>query len=333
MLYPLKFRPILKEKIWGGQGLERYGKITGGQTRIGESWELSAQGGDVSVVSEGALADNDLNDLVEVYMGDLVGDAVYERFGNRFPLLFKLIDAQDRLSIQVHPDDDTAWERHRDSGKTEMWYVLEAAAGAVLTLGFNKQVTPEDLQQRLQRHTLPEVLCRVPVQKGDVAFIPAGLVHAVDKGIVLAEIQQNSDLTYRLFDYDRLDAQGQPRELHVEQALEVIRYEKNRQPLTRHTPVMNGAVNLVQCPCFTTNLLCFNRTIERDYALLDSFVVYMCIEGLCTLATATGNVTLTKGETVLLPAVIDDVRLLPHSSEVRLLEVYIPTESACPSEH
>ncbi|MCM1035496.1 MAG: class I mannose-6-phosphate isomerase [Paludibacter sp.] len=323
MLYPLKFQPILKEKIWGGKRLKIYGKSFADQQSIGESWELSAQGNDVSVVAEGVLSENDLNELVEVYMGDLVGDAVYERYGNQFPLLFKFIDAEDRLSIQVHPDDDTAWERHHDSGKTEMWYVLDADPGATLTLGFARDSSKEDLQQHLADNSLSDILCKIPVRQSDVAFIPAGLVHAVDQGVVLAEIQQTSDLTYRLFDYNRLDAQGCPRELHQEVALDVIRYTKNAQPLVNYQAMSNGAVNLVQCEWFTTNLICFNRTIERDYTLLDSFVVYMCVEGQCALHTEVGDVSLRKGETVLLPAIINDVRLIPSSPEVRLLEVYV----------
>lgn len=326
MLYPLKFYPILKDKIWGGQKLEKYGKQTEVQKRVGESWELSAQGNDISVVSEGILKGNDLNDLLEVYMGDLVGETVYERFGNRFPLLFKLIDAAERLSIQVHPDDDTAWERHRDSGKTEMWYVLEAEPGATLTLGFNQELDRDSFLEHVHKDTLPEVLCTVPVQSGDVVFIPAGLVHAVDKGIMLAEIQQTSDLTYRIFDYNRVDNEGNLRPLHLDEALDVLCYEKNNVPLINKSPIMNGVVNLVQCPYFITNLLCFNRLVERDYALLDSFVVYMCVEGQCTLETEAGVVPFVKGETVLLPAIINDVRLIPISSEVRLLEVYIGTD-------
>lgn len=323
MLYPLKFHPILKEKIWGGQVLKQYGKPVNEGQNIGESWELVDYNQDISVVSDGALEENDLSDLLEVYMGDLVGDAVYERFGNRFPLLFKFINAEDRLSIQVHPDDDTAWERHRDSGKTEMWYVLEAQPGATLVLGFSQDVTKEQFLQHVNNGTLSDVLSEVPVRQGDVAFIPSGLVHAVGKGVVLAEIQETSDLTYRIFDYNRKDAQGNLRPLHLENALDVIRYEKNPQPFVPATPVMNGATNLVQCPWFTTNILSFNRIVERDYAPLDSFVVYMCIEGQCVIETDSAPVSLSKGETVLLPAVINDVRLCPQSPEVRLLEVYI----------
>lgn len=322
-LYPLKFRPILKQKLWGGVDLAAYGKPLGALQNVGESWDISACGDDVSVVSEGFLADNDLNDLVEVYMGDLVGDAVYEKFGNYFPLLFKFIDAHDNLSIQVHPDDDTAWERHQANGKTEMWYVLEAQEGAKLTLGFRNECDKETLLQAVAAHQLTQIVQEVPVKKGDVAFVPAGLVHAIGRGVVLVEIQQTSDLTYRIYDYNRIDANGKKRDLHLSQAVDVIHYEEHKTPFVAYQPVHNGAVSLVSCPYFATNLLTFDRTIARDYALLDSFVVYMCVEGALRVETETGTTTMQKGDSVLLPAVLDDVRLVPTAPQVQLLEVYI----------
>lgn len=322
-LYPLKFKPILKEKIWGGRRLTDLGKQEEGLSNIGESWELSGYGSEVSIVENGYLAGNDLNDLVEVYMGELVGDKVYERYGNMFPLLIKLIDAGDNLSIQVHPDDETAMRQHDSLGKSEMWYALSAEENSHLVLGVRQDTDKEQLLHHLQDNTLTDLLNVVPVKQGDVAFVPAGLVHSLGKGVMVAEIQETSDLTYRLYDYDRRDDKGQPRELHVDAALNVMNTKANSRPLVDYTPRDNGAVNLVECEHFTTNLLTFNRTIERDYAPLDSFVIYMCIEGKLSLKADDTVLTLTKGETLLLPAAVADVLLQPQSATAKLLEIYI----------
>lgn len=324
MLYPLKFIPILKEKIWGGTTLAKYGKNLSGATRVGESWELSAFDDDPSVVAVGNLKENNLTELLEVYMGDLVGDHVYEKYGNYFPLLFKLIDAEDRLSLQVHPNDEVAWEKHKCSGKTEMWYVLDAQPDSTLTLGLKHPMTQTELQQSIQNGCFTDFLRTIPVHRGDVAFIPAGMLHAIGAGVQLVEIQQASDITYRLYDYERTDEDGNKRELHLDRALSVLNYSSNEQPLILYTPQLNGAVNLVSCDYFVTNLLCFNRTVERDYAPLDSFVVYCALEGECMVQTDLGNTALQMGETLLLPALCNDVRLMPSSSQVRLLEVYVP---------
>ncbi len=324
MLYPLKFIPILKERIWGGTTLAKYGKALGSSKHIGESWELSAFGEDASVVAAGALEENDLAELIEVYMGDLVGDHVYERYGNYFPLLFKLISAEDRLSLQVHPNDEVALDKHQCAGKTEMWYVLSAEPGAMLTLGLNRDSSRHELEASVEDGTFTELLRTVPVKTGDVALIPAGQLHAIGAGITVVEVQQASDITYRLYDYDRVDAHGNKRELHLADALDVLDYSENGQPLIDYTPKENGVVNLVSCEYFVTNLLCFNRPIERDYAPLDSFVVYSLLEGSCKIETDLGETSMQTGETVLLPAITNDVRLIPLAKETRLLEVYVP---------
>ncbi len=324
MLYPLKFIPILKERIWGGTTLVQYGKALGSSKHIGESWELSAFGEEASVVATGALEENDLAELIEVYMGDLVGDHVYERYGNYFPLLFKLISAEDRLSLQVHPNDKVALEKHQCAGKTEMWYVLNAEPGAMLTLGLNRDSSRNELEASIEDGSFTELLRTVPVKTGDVALIPAGQLHAIGAGITVVEVQQASDITYRLYDYDRVDDHGNKRELHLADALDVLDYSENKQPLINYAPKENGAVNLVSCEYFVTNLLSFNRTIERDYAPLDSFVVYSLLEGSCKIETDLGDTTMQKGETVLLPAITNDVRLIPQTKETRLLEVYVP---------
>lgn len=311
MLYPLKFKPQHIPKIWGS-----------------ESWQVSCYGQFVSVVSNGSLAGDTLQDLLETYMDELVGEPIYSIYGNRFPLLEKFIDAQDALSVQVHPDDMTAYDRHREWGKTEMWYVVDAAEGATLVLGFAQETDMEELQQTLAEHRLKDLLHLVPIQTGDVIFLPAGTVHALNKGVQVAEIQQSSDLTYRIYDYDRLGLDGKMRPLHIQEALEVIDYTVNEQPKIEYNAPELGSVNLIDDVHFTTNLLCFNREIGRDYALLDSFVTYMCVEGDATIRSTDCDqppIRLSKGETVLIPACLNDVQLVPLSPKVRLLETYIQT--------
>ena len=268
MLYPLKFHPILKKKIWGGERLAYKSKEH--DESIGESWEISAVEDNISVVSNGILADNDLQELIEVYMGDLVGDHIYEKFGVEFPLLIKYIDANDDLSIQVHPDDETAKERHNAYGKTEMWYIVDADKDASLVLGFNHEIDKATYLQALHQNKLMDLLNVQKVKKGESFFIPAGLVHAIGKGCLIAEIQQTSDITYRIYDYNRKDANGNTRELHTDLATDVIDYSYQPQHRVNYTPQDNQSAKLVKCPYFTTNLLEFDRDIEKEYVHLDS---------------------------------------------------------------
>ena len=306
MLYPLKFRPVVKPKIWGQ-----------------EIWVLSAQGDCLSVVENGFLADNDLSELIEIYMGDLVGDMVFEAFGNDFPLLFKFITANDKLSVQVHPDDDFAWQHHQSLGKTEMWLVTNAQPDANIILGLNQELTKEQIKTHLKQNSLHEVLNYVPVQKDDVVIIEPGTIHSLGAGVSVAEIQQSSDITYRLYDYDRRDANGNTRELHIDKALQVAQLKQIKQPKVNYSEVVNGAVNLHTCSYFTTNLLSINRTIMRDYTILDSFVVILCTEGQIIIkAEETDNVKLKAGEVCLLPAEMEEVSFITNC-KTKLLEVYI----------
>lgn len=322
MLYPLKFEPILKDKIWGGTRLNRlYGKASA-SNNLGESWELSGVENDESVVANGVLAGNTLTELIEIYMEELVGDKIFAEFGLTFPLLFKLIDANDNLSIQVHPNDDVAAERHNSYGKTEMWYVLDAKEGSELIIGFSKDCTQEEYLEALENENVEELLHKVPVKKGDVFFIPAGLVHAIGKDVLIAEIQQTSDLTYRIYDYNRTDDKGNERELHTQQALDVIQFSASKDPYVHYSTVKNEVVELVSCNYFTTNLLKFDKVVGRNYAALDSFVVYMCLEGSFELKFGNEVVSVTKGETILIPANIDEVMLVPQL-EASILEVYV----------
>ncbi len=324
-LYPLKFAPLLKERVWGGNTLNRkYNKGADTEKKIGESWELSAVQEDISVALNGFLEGNTLEDLIEVYMGDLVGEQIYEKFGHEFPLLIKLIDARDVLSIQVHPDDKIAGERHNAYGKTEMWYVLEAEEGAKLFSGFRNPTTKEEYLDHLEKGTLSCLLNEEKPVKGDVFFIPAGRVHAIGGGLVLAEIQQTSDITYRIYDWGRTGLDGKPRELHTDLAVDVIDYSAPGNYKTVVAPEQNKPTSLALCKYFTTNIINFNKAITRDYNLTDSFVIYICTEGSYDLEWDEEKMHIEKGETILIPAIMNEVKIT--SDGATILEVYINPE-------
>ncbi|MBN2787146.1 MAG: class I mannose-6-phosphate isomerase [Paludibacteraceae bacterium] len=319
MLYPLKFEPILKQRIWGGTNLKKLlHKNYADNQSIGESWELSGMLGDESVVVNGSLAGNTLNELLEVYMDELLGSKVFEKYGTTFPLLFKFIASNDDLSIQVHPSDELA-EKQGSFGKTEMWYVLDAEEGAELVLGFNQKMDKASCLAHIENNTLESVLNRVKVKKGDVFYIPAGMVHAIGKGILLIEVQQASDITYRLYDYGRIDNNGQTRQLHIQEALEAIDFENHEDAKIEYQLQKNGTTPLVSCDYFSVNLLSFDKPITKDYTDLDSFVVYMCIEGSLSVQRQGRKETIKKGETVLMP-VGSELQLLPNVKS-QLLEI------------
>lgn len=322
-IYPLKFKPIIKDPLWGGSKLRKLLNKKDATDKSGESWELSGVEGNISVVSEGFLEGNNLQEIIEVYMGDLVGQKVFDKYGTLFPLLIKFIDACDDLSIQVHPNDEVALQRHNSFGKTEMWYVMQADAGSELIAGFNKQVEKPEYLEHIQKNSLTQILNSTPVKPGDVFFMPAGRIHAIGKGILLAEIQQTSNITYRVYDYNRTDASGNPRELHTEQAVEVIDYNFYDTYKTPYIQKKNEPVNLAECKYFTTNLLELTGPIERDMQQFDTFIIYMGIEGETIIKYRNNNsVTLRKGETILVPAEISHYYLHPET-ESKLLEIYI----------
>lgn len=323
-LYPLKFTPIFKDKIWGGNKIKSLlNKDYGSLPNCGESWEISGVEGNISVVLNGYLAGNSLEELIEIYMGDLVGDQLFETFGAEFPLLIKFIDANDDLSIQVHPNDELAKERHNAFGKTEMWYVIQADQGSKLQSGFNQEVDQEKYLEKLEKTELTDILNFEEVKAGDVYFIPAGRIHAIGKGILLAEIQQTSDITYRIYDYNRRDDKGNLRELHTELALDAIDYTLYPEFKTKYESKINESVELVSCKYFTTNVLELNQMIEKDYNKLDSFVIFICLDGELLIETESGSESVQKGETILIPASVENVQLKPVSATVRLLEVYV----------
>ncbi len=323
-LYPLKFNPIFKEKIWGDQRLKKVlDKNIPEDKNIGESWEISAVQENVSVVSNGYLAGNTLQELIEVYMADLVGEKIYKQYGIEFPLLIKFIDADDVLSIQVHPGDKLAKKRHNAYGKTEMWYVIEAEEGAELISGFNRKMDKDEYLKHLENNTLPDILNNEKVKPGDVFYLPAGRIHAIGAGILLAEIQQTSDVTYRIFDWNRMGQDGKPRELHNDLAVDAIDYTYYDNYRTRYTKEKNRSSNLVQCDYFTTNILDLDEMLEKDFLTLDSFIIYMCLEGKVEIEyDEEDRMELSKGETVLIPASMDHLKFIPHP-DVKLLEVYI----------
>ena len=321
-LYPLKFRPIYKDTIWGGKKLGTILNKNINSETVGESWELSGVKNNLSVVADGFLKDNNLEELIEVYMGDLVGDKVYENFGLEFPLLIKFIDANDDLSIQVHPDDRLAEERHQSFGKTEMWYVLQNEPGATLISGFNRKLDKAVYLDYFKQGRIRELLNVEKVTSGDTYFIPAGRVHAIGKGILLAEIQQTSDITYRIYDWDRKDASGKSRELHTEQAVDAIDYNFYQDYKTKYQYSLNKTSNIVDNKYFLTNILHFNQPVDKDYNLIDSFVIYICTEGEFEIRYPEGSTKVSKGETVLLPAILKNISLIPKK-ESKILEVYI----------
>lgn len=322
-LYPLKFEPILKEKIWGGHSLSKlYGKNAGTLQNVGESWELSAVSDNLSVVNNGFLAGNNIEEIIEVYMGDITGDHVYEKFGNEFPLLIKFIEAVEILSVQVHPGNDMARERHNAHGKTEMWYILEGDSNSKIYTGFSKPVTRDEYIEALDRNTIPSLLNAEDARTGDVFFTPAGRIHAIGAGIVLIEIQQTSDITYRIYDWGRTGVNGTVRELHTYLALDAIDFSASGHNKIRVEAEENKTRILVQSEFFNTNIIRFNEQIEKDYTLIDSFVIYICTEGRFLIHWNNSTEMVTKGETVLIPAAIRDIVLEPER-ETTLLEVYI----------
>lgn len=323
-LYPLKFQSLFFDKIWGGQKIKTVlGKDFGNLPNCGESWEISGVEGKVSVVSNGFLAGNNLDELIEVYMGDLMGEKNYERFGIEFPLLVKFIDAKEDLSIQVHPNDELAKERHNAYGKTEMWYVIDSDKGARLNSGFNRKLDKEMYLRYFNEGKLLDILSFVEVEKGDVIFMPAGRVHAIGAGILVAEIQQTSDITYRIFDFDRKDANGNQRELHTDLALDAFDFEVPENYKTRYKPVANESSELVNCKYFTTNLIDFDQQVEKDSYDIDSFILYICLDGKLELVSESGVETLSKGETLLVPASIHFFVLNPVAGNAKVLEVFI----------
>ena len=322
-LYPLKFKPIFKDKIWGGDKIKTVlGKDFSPLPNCGEVWVLSGVKGNQTIVENGFLAGNELNELIEIFMDDLVGDKVFTQFGNEFPVLIKFIDAKDWLSIQVHPDDELAKKRKIGSGKTEMWYIMDSEKNSELISGFNKNLDKEKYLEIFQSKKLKEILNYEKAKKGDIFFMPSGRVHALGPGILLAEIQQTSDTTYRIYDWDRVDEKGNSRELHTEEALDAFDFNHYDSYRTEYKKEKNKTVEAVECPYFKTNIIDLTCDLEKNYIELDSFVIYVCVEGSLNVGYADGSVLMKEGDAVLIPAEISNINLFPNPVG-KLLEVYI----------
>ena len=316
-MYPLKFKPYLRTMVWGGEKIAPFKGIYTTRNRIGESWEISAVEGHVSVVDNGPLAGKSLTEVMEDYGPELVGKKVFAKTGTEFPLLIKFIDAKDNLSVQVHPDDEMAGRiRQGLKGKTEMWYVVGADKGAHLLSGLTQEITPEEYEEKVGDNTITDVLASHEIHPGDVFFLPAGRIHAIGAGAFVAEIQQTSDITYRIYDYGRLGLDGKPRELHVEQAKQAIDYTVYPDYKTEYSPVKNAETPLVECKYFTTSLFDLDKPVSKNLSALDSFVVVMCVAGKGVLVDNEGDgsvhkIEIRQGETVLIPATSSTIEFHP----------------------
>lgn len=320
--YPIKFEPILKEKIWGGEKLMNLLDKKSDKKNIGESWEISDVKGDTSIVVDGELKGKTLKELIIEYKGDLVGEKVYIQFGEKFPLLIKFIDAKTPLSIQLHPHDELAKKRHNSFGKTEMWYVMQSDKKSNLIVGFREDITSEEYLYHLKNKTLVDILNFDEVKKGDVYFIPTGRVHAIGAGVMLAEIQQTSDITYRIYDWDRVDDKGNERDLHTSEAIDAIDYKSLESYKTNYTQFQNESNLIVECPYFTTNILPILGEVSMNHSDKDSFVIYMCVKGEVAIEYSKNILKLNEGETVLIPAILKKIKIR-SANQSELLEVYI----------
>ena len=319
-LYPFKFQPIIKDKIWGGLKLQQLLHKPTTSTNAGESWEISDVEGNTSIVANGALQGKSLNYLLETHTSDLLGEKNFRQFGTKFPLLIKFIDAKEDLSVQLHPNDQLAKARHNSFGKTEMWYVVQADPESNLIVGFNQNMTQELYLKHLEDKTLQSILNFDAVKTGDTYFIEVGRIHAIGAGVLLAEIQQTSDITYRVYDWDRVDSEGNERELHNDIALEAFDFDMPDNFRVQYPRNSNTATELVSCPYFTTNVIDVNEMILKENTH-DSFMIYMCVEGTASIE-ADGNVSkFSMGETILIPACIE--RFSISSNHAKLLEVYV----------
>ncbi|WP_298531162.1 type I phosphomannose isomerase catalytic subunit [uncultured Algibacter sp.] len=321
-LYPLKFNPVYSYRIWGGNKLKEILNKDYSQECIGESWEVSDVENNETLVSSGALQGKSLKDLIKEFKGEFVGHDVYKNFGEDFPLLIKFIDAKTPLSIQVHPSNELAKERHNSFGKNEMWYVMQAEDDAELIVGFNQTIEKESYIKHLKDATLNEILNIEKVAKGDTFYIPTGRVHAIGTGVLLAEIQQTSNITYRIYDYDRVDVKtGEKRELHTDLAMDAIDFNHFENYRTAYDLEENVSNKLVYSPYFKTNIISVSNEISKDYSKIDSFVIYMCVEGSLKVEYHNNQYSLQMGETIVIPAALNKLKLI--GTKAKLLEVYL----------
>ena len=318
---PLKFNALLKSTLWGGDKIIPFKNLDIQQENVGESWEISGVKDNETIVADGPYAGKKLNELVEELKGKLVGEDNYQRFGNEFPLLIKFIDARQDLSIQVHPTDEIAKMQGKERGKTEMWYLMDSDKDATLLCGLKKKITPEEYAQMVENDTIVDAIDRYEVKEGDCFFLPAGRIHAIGTGCFLAEIQQTSDVTYRIYDFKRKDKDGNYRQLHTKEAAECINYNVESNYRTEYTPVKNQGVSLVQCPYFNTAVYDLDEPMTIDYSELDSFVILIGVKGNATITDNEGNTfTLQAGESMLVPATTETLKV---DGNIKFLETYV----------
>jgi len=324
-LYPFIFTPIYKSKIWGGNKCNTILYKTDAPKELcGESWEISGIEDECSVVSNGELAGNTLNELIDIYMDEIVGTKILDKYDHEFPLLIKFLDVNDLLSLQVHPNDKLAERRHNSLGKTEIWYIVQADKDAELSIGFNKSIDKDIFIENAITNRLPEIINTTKAQSDEAYFIPAGLVHGGGKGLLIAEIQQSSDVTYRIFDWNRKDSEGKARELHLDMALDALDYSSKNDYRSVFEKKLNEPSQVATCDYFTVNRLEFSKPFDKDYSLLDSFVVYMCLDGEFSISyNENESITILKGQTVLIPAKLDKLQLIPNK-KAEILEVFVP---------
>ncbi|MBE6287463.1 MAG: mannose-6-phosphate isomerase [Mediterranea massiliensis] len=323
-MYPLRFKPVLKQTLWGGERIIPFKRMDEKIENVGESWEISAVENFESIVANGPDAGRTLTEMVRRYKSDLVGEANYARFGEKFPLLVKFIDANKDLSVQVHPADELAQRRHGCFGKNEMWYVLDAEKDSFIISGFKQEITPKEYKERLHNASLLDVLQVCNANVGDVFYVPAGRVHGIGAGCFVVEIQQTSDITYRIYDYNRRDKDGNLRELHTTLAMDAINFLDAQEDFrTVYEKNKNEPVEILETPYFSTSIYDMTEDITCDYSDLDSFVIFICLEGECRMVDDEQNeVVLKAGDTLLLPAAVQELKILPCGN-VKLLETYV----------
>lgn len=328
-LYPYLFEPNLRKVVWGGERLRPFKGMAASDDPIGESWEVSAVDGMVGIVSNGEWAGRDVVSVIDEAPEAILGKAVSRKYSGTLPLLAKFIDAKQDLSIQVHPDDEMAQRVHGKMGKNEMWYIIDAKPGSFLYAGFNRKITRKEYKERIAEGTITEVLARHEVKSGDVFYLPAGRVHAIGGGILLAEIQQSSDVTYRIYDYNRLGMDGKPRELHTELAAEAIDYSVEDEYRTDYIDETDRANLIVNSPNFSVRVMEVTRPFHRNLIKYDSFIISMCIKGSCKIKILeTGyEVVLREGHSCLIPASIADYMLVPLQDKVRVLDAFIDNKT------
>ena len=318
---PLKFKALLKQTIWGGDKIIPFKHLDDHLENVGESWEISGVPGNETVVADGEYAGKKLNELVIEQKDKLVGKANYERFGDEFPLLIKFIDARQDLSIQVHPTDEIAKRQGKERGKTEMWYIMDSDKDAKLYSGLKKQITPEQYKAMVEDDTITDALAQYEVKEDDCFFLPAGRIHAIGTGCFLAEIQQTSDVTYRIYDFKRKDKDGNYRQLHTKEAAECINYTVEDDYRTHYEHKKNEGVTLVECSYFTTAVYDLDEPMTLDYSELDSFVILIGLKGEGTITDNEGNtVTISAGESILVPATTDTLKV---EGTIKMLETYV----------